>query len=142
MDLVGTWQLGTRLHAIATTRNVPPTLEIRLVGRTICFSSMPGTTPANTDWTRHKRNTVELMHRSSYGVGRSLERNGRTLDAIMGLPSRDYANHGGSYPLRFENVGVVGVVTVSGALRREDHHVVVMALAELCQTPLAEVELG
>ncbi|HET7863842.1 MAG TPA: heme-degrading domain-containing protein [Burkholderiaceae bacterium] len=142
MDLEAAWQLGTRLRAIAGARNLALTIEIRLGGQTVFFSSMPGTTPANTDWARRKRNTVELMHRSSYGVGRSLERDGRTLEDTMGLPSRDYASHGGSFPLRVENVGVVGVVTVSGAPQREDHAIVVMALAELCQIPLAEVELG
>jgi uncharacterized protein (UPF0303 family) len=82
------------------------------------------------------------MHRSSYGVGRSLERDGRTLEDTMGLPSRDYASHGGSFPLRLQNVGVLGTVTVSGAPQREDHDIVVMALAELCKVPLAEIELG
>ncbi|MGY4829322.1 heme-degrading domain-containing protein [Sphaerotilaceae bacterium SBD11-9] len=142
MDLDGAWQLGTRLRAIAASRSLPLTIEIRLAGQTVFFSAMPGTTPANADWARRKRNTVELMHRSSYGVGRSLERDGRSLEDTMGLPSRDYASHGGSFPLRVRNAGVVGVVTVSGAPQREDHHIVVMALAEMCQVALAEVALG
>ena len=136
------WQLGSRLREIAKLRKLPLTIEIRLAGETCFFSSMPGTTPANTDWARRKRNVVELMHRSSYGVGRSLERDGRTLDDTMGLPSRDYASHGGSFPLRVRNVGMVGVVTVSGAPQREDHNIVVMALADLCKIPLADIELG
>lgn len=135
------WQLGSRLREIAAERGVPLTIEIRLQGETCFFSSMTGTTPANTDWARRKRNTVELMHRSSYGVGRSLERDGRTLEDTMGLPSRDYASHGGSFPLRVRDVGVVGVVTVSGAPQREDHHIVVMALAERCGIALAELAL-
>lgn len=142
MDLDTAWQLGVRLREIAASRSVPLTIEVRLAGETVFFSSMPGTTPANTDWARRKRNTVELMHRSSYGVGRSLERDGKTLESTMGLPGRDYASHGGSFPLRVANVGVVGAVTVSGAPQREDHHIVVMALAELCRIPLAELELG
>lgn len=136
------WHLGTRLREIAAQRKMPLTIEIRLAGETCFFSSMPGTTPANTDWARRKRNVVELMHRSSYGVGRSLERDGRTLEDTMGLPSRDYASHGGSFPLRLPNTGVVGVVTVSGAPQREDHNIVVMALAELCKVPLVEIELA
>jgi len=142
LDLDTVWQLGTRLREIAASRRVPLTIEIRLGGETVFFSSMPGTTPANTDWARRKRNTVELMHRSSYGVGRSLERDGKTLTDTMGLSARDYASHGGSFPLRVKNVGVVGTVTVSGAPQREDHVIVVMALAELCHVPLAEIALA
>jgi uncharacterized protein (UPF0303 family) len=141
MDLDMAWRLGTRLREIATARQVPLTIEVRLGGETVFFSSMPGTTPANTDWARRKRNTAELMHRSSYGVGRSLERDGKTLEDTMGLPHRDYASHGGSFPLRVHNAGVVGTVTVSGAPQREDHAIVVTVLAELCGVPLAEVEL-
>ncbi|MBL0727605.1 heme-degrading domain-containing protein [Piscinibacter sp. HJYY11] len=141
MNLDVAWQLGVRLREIAASRSTPLTIEIRLAGETVFFSSMPGTAPANTDWARRKRNTVELMHRSSYGVGRSLERDGRTLQDTMGLAHRDYSSHGGSFPLRVRDVGVVGVVTVSGAPQREDHHIVVMALAELCEVRLAEIEL-
>ena len=142
MDLDTVWQLGSRLRAIAESRGLSLAVEIRLAGQTVFYATMPGTTPANADWARRKRNTVELMHRSSYGVGRSLERDGRTLEDTMGLPTRDYASHGGSFPLRVERVGLVGVVTVSGAPQREDHNIVVMALAELCNVPLAEIELG
>jgi uncharacterized protein (UPF0303 family) len=102
---------------------------------------MVGTTPANADWARRKRNTVELLHRSSYGVGRSLERDGLTLEQTMGLSLRDFASHGGSFPLLVENVGCLGAVTVSGAPQREDHQIVVTALAELCGVPVAEVAL-
>ena len=142
MDLDTVWQLGSRLRTIAESRGLSLAVEIRLAGQTAFYATMPGTTPANADWARRKRNTVELMHRSSYGVGRSLERDGRTLEDTMGLPTRDYASHGGSFPLRVERVGLVGVVTVSGAPQREDHNVVVVALAELCNVPLAEIELG
>jgi uncharacterized protein (UPF0303 family) len=142
LDLDTVWQLGTRLREIAVSRQVPLTIEIRLGGETVFFSAMPGTTPANTDWARRKRNTVELLHRSSYGVGRSLERDGKTLADTMGLPARDYASHGGGFPLRVKHAGVVGTVTVSGAPQREDHVIVVMALAELCKVPLAEIALA
>lgn len=142
MDLDRVWQLGSRLRAISESRGLSLAFEIRLAGHTVFYAAMPGTTPANADWARRKRNTVELMHRSSYGVGRALERDGRTLEDTMGLPTRDYASHGGSFPLLVERVGLVGVVTVSGAPQREDHNIVVTALAELCNVPLAEIELG
>jgi uncharacterized protein (UPF0303 family) len=59
----------------------------------------------------------------------------------MGLPLRDYATHGGSFPIRVTGVGGVGAVTVSGIPQREDHALVVACLAEMCGIPLAEVAL-
>ncbi|MEY4748368.1 MAG: hypothetical protein RIQ60_582 [Pseudomonadota bacterium] len=136
------WQLGVRLKALAEERALALTIEIRLARETVFFHAMPGTTPANADWARRKRNSVELLQQSSYGLGRELERDGSTLELKMGLPARDYAHHGGSFPLRVAGVGCVGTVTVSGAPQRVDHELVVRALAELCGCPPDELALG
>ena len=117
------------------------TIEIRIAHETVFFFAMPGTTPVNADWARRKRNVVELLHKSSYRVGRELERDGGSLEARMGLATRDHACHGGAYPLRVEGVGVIGTVTVSGLPQREDHALIVEVLAPLCGVPLGEVEL-
>jgi uncharacterized protein (UPF0303 family) len=140
-DLDRAWQRGARRRARAPARGLAVAIEIRLAGQTVFYAAMTDTTPANADWARRKRNTVELLHRSSYGVGRSLEREGHTLEQTMGLPARDYASHGGSFPLLVEGVGFVGVVTVSGAPQREDHELVVMALAELYGVALPGIAL-
>lgn len=136
------WHLGCQLKALAQARQQPLAIEIRLAGTTVFFHAMAGTTPQNADWARRKRNTVELMHTSSYAVGRSNELKKRTLESSMGLPTRDYADHGGSVPVRVRGVGTcVGTVTVSGAPQREDHALVVQVLAELCGVPLQEIAL-
>ena len=135
------WTLATRLKDGAQARQLPLTIELRLARETVFFHAMPGTTPANADWARRKRNTVELMQRSSYGVGRWLDLDGSSLEAKMGLPPRDYASHGGSFPLRLAGGACVGVVTVSGAPQRQDHAMVVEVLAEWCGVPLAQVAL-
>lgn len=133
--------LGIRLAALGESREATLTIEIRLVRETVFFYTMPGGTPANADWARRKRNTVELLHRSSYGVGRSLVLEGSSLAEKMGLPARDYAAHGGCFPIWVDAVGCVGTATVSGAPQRVDHELVVAALAELCGVPLCEVAL-
>jgi uncharacterized protein (UPF0303 family) len=125
------WELGTRLRDAAMARGVAVAIEVRLLRETVFFCAMPGTTPENADWARRKRNTVELLQRSSYVVGLSLKRDGMSLEEKMGLPLRDYASHGGSVPIRVEGVGCVGAVTVSGLPQREDHELVVEALTAL-----------
>lgn len=140
-DAALAWQLGERIRQIAQQRGIALAIEIRIARETVFYYAMPGTTPANADWARRKRNVVELLQQSSYGVGRSLEKEGKTLEQKMGLPSRDYATHGGSFPLVVDAVGFVGTVTVSGAPQREDHEVVVLALAEICGVNPQEVSL-
>lgn len=135
------WDLGVHLRALAVARAVAVAIEVRLARQTVFFCSMPGTSPANADWARRKRNTVEMLGRSSYGVGRSLELEGGSLEAKMGLPARDYASHGGSVPVIATSGACIGAVTVSGLPQRDDHSMVVEALATKCGVPLSEVAL-
>jgi uncharacterized protein (UPF0303 family) len=136
------WELGSRLRALALVRQVAVAIEVRMARETVFFHAMPGTTAANADWARRKRNTTELLSRSSYGVGRALEKEGSTLEAKMGLPTRDYASHGGSVALLTTGGACIGAVTVSGLPQREDHSLVIEVLAALCSVPLSEIALA
>jgi uncharacterized protein (UPF0303 family) len=140
-DQTSAWDLGTRLRALAVARGVAVAIEVRLARETVFFCSMPGTSPANADWARRKRNTVEMLGQSSYRVGRTLELDGSSLEAKVGLPLRDYASHGGSVPVITTSGTCIGAVTVSGLPQRDDHSMVVQALAAMCGVPLAEVAL-
>jgi len=135
------WELGQRLRAFCEAKGVATTIEVRLARETVFLYAMPGTAANNADWARRKRNVVEMMDRSSYGVGLSGKEEGISMEAAMGLPLGDYACHGGGFPLTVRGVGVVGVVTVSGLPEREDHIMVVQVLAELCGIDPAEVAL-
>lgn len=129
-DAERAWELGCALRGAAQARAVALTIEIRLGGQT-CFShTMPGAAPITADWARRKRNLVELMQQSSYAVGLKHQRDGTTIEGSMGLATRDFAAHGGSFPLRVTGCGCVGVVTVSGLPQREDHALLVAVLAE------------
>ena len=135
------WTLGTRIKALCEERKVAVTIEIRRAGQTLFFHAMSGTTPNNAEWVRRKRNAVELFNRSSYALGLAYAKEGTTPDQKQGLATLDYAIHGGGFPIRVKSVGCIGCVTVSGVPQREDHAIVVEALAELCQVPLASVAL-
>ncbi|PXW99219.1 uncharacterized protein (UPF0303 family) [Sphaerotilus hippei] len=125
------WQLGVALREAARARQGAVTIEIRRGEGLLFFHAMPGTTPANADWARRKRHVVELVQRSSYAMSLEGRRDGRDVQQKMGLPERDYACHGGSFPLIVAGAGVIGTITVSGLPQREDHALVVQVLARL-----------
>lgn len=135
------WEIGSRLKAAAEARDVAVTIEIRLAGQTLFFYAMEGTAPVNADWARRKRNVAELHAQSSYAVGLRLKRDGTSLEERLGLPTRDYAAHGGSFPLALEGAGPAGTITVSGLPQREDHALIVAVLAEALGLPAAELAL-
>jgi len=126
------WRLGSDLRRRAGERGAAVTIEVRLGHVTVFLTAMPGTSPANADWARRKRNVVEWLHRPSYAVGLEAERDGRSVLEAMGLPDRDVACHGGSFPIVVDGTGCVGAATVSGLPQRDDHELVVEALADLC----------
>lgn len=140
-DAATAWVLGGRLKTLAEARGVAVAIEIRIAGRMAFFYAMPGTTPANADWARRKCNAVELLQRSSYALRCAPLKDGMTAVQRMGLPVRDYALVGGGFPLAVDGVGVIGVAAVSGLPERDDHALVVEALAELCGVPLDEMRL-
>lgn len=127
------WNLGCALKAMCKANKVAVTIEIRLGRETVFFYSMSGIPPNNADWARRKRNTTEQFQQSSYAVGLALARDSETLQTLPGLPARDYASHGGSFPIRVKGTGFVGAATISGLPQREDHNYIVMAIAELLQ---------
>ena len=122
------WQLGTRLHDILFARNTGATAEIELAGQLLFACTTPGAKPDQADWIRRKRNTVHHFARSSYAVGRQLMLDQQTLEADHGLALVDYAAHGGGFPLFLEGK-CVGTIIVSGLLQRDDHNLVVTAIA-------------
>jgi uncharacterized protein (UPF0303 family) len=136
------WELGSDLRRRALDRGAAITIEIRLAGSTVFMHAMQGTAPANADWARRKRNVVELLHRPSYTVGLEATRHGQSVLELMGRADVDFASHGGAFPIVVDGVGCVGVVTVSGLPQRDDHELVVEALAAHGGIDHASVRLG
>lgn len=141
-DEQSAWELGCELRRRAEILDAAVTIEIRLGRETVFLHAMRGTSPANADWARRKRNVVELLQRPSYAVGLETQRTGRSSLEEMGYTNRDVATHGGSFPIVVDGVGCVGVATVSGLPQRADHELVVEALAELAGVDLDGARLG
>lgn len=127
-DADAAWAIGTALKAAAEKRGAAVAVDIQLHGHPLFAYAMTGTTPDNLDWIRRKRNVVLRYHRSSYAIGLTHQRNQTTLQSKTGLDLRDYAPHGGCFPIILAGTGCVGTITVSGLPQREDHELVVSVL--------------
>jgi uncharacterized protein (UPF0303 family) len=128
------WHLGSVLKQLAERDGLSLAFEIRWSKETAFSYSMAGCTPANADWIRRKRNTVELLHESSYAVGRACMGIRAGILEEIGLSRRDFAAHGGGFPLRGVTGSVFGVVTTSGAKDFIDHNIAIEAIATVCGT--------
>lgn len=123
--------LGTTLRDLALARGLKIVIDVSLFSMPLFYSALEGTTPDNANWVRRKRNCVSRFFRSSYGLGLSLAKDGRSLQEKFGLSDADFAPHGGSFPITVRGAGCIGAVTVSGLPQRDDHALVVEVLASM-----------
>lgn len=135
------WVVGERIKTTAEARHEQVAIEVALFGQRLFFYAMPGTTPDNAEWIRRKANVVARFHRSSYAIGRRLEQQGQSLEERWGLATRDYAAKGGAFPITLDGTGCVGFVGVSGLPQRQDHELVVAALADVLRQSPEELTL-
>lgn len=140
-DLTTAWELGSLLRQMATERGLGVAIDVRLHSMPAFYAALPGSTADNEGWVRRKRNLVLRFFQSSYAIGRKLAQQDTTLEAKFGLSSSDYAAHGGSFPITVAGVGCIGAVTVSGLPQREDHNLVVEALARMLGMDISKLRL-
>jgi uncharacterized protein (UPF0303 family) len=134
------WKLGSIMRSKLLERAAGGTVEIEVAGQVLFACTTVGATPGQADWIRRKRNTVRRFARSSYAIGRALERDGDTLLTRHALEIKDYAAHGGGFPIFVVGVGCIGSVIVSGLPQRDDHGLVVSAVAQVLGVSVAELE--
>lgn len=127
------WELGCYLRKLLTDCRAGGTIEIELADHLLFACATPTSTPGQADWIRRKRNVVHRFARSSYAIGRLLECNNETLQSRHSLNPKDYAAHGGGFPILLEGTGPVGSIVMSGLPQRDDHCLVVAALAKILE---------
>ncbi len=124
------WALGSALVATARERELPVAVDITRHGHQLFHAALPGSSPDNDRWIERKARVVDRFGHSSLYVRLLCERDGTTLEEKFLLDGREYAAHGGAFPLLVRGVGPVGTVVVSGLPQVEDHRMVVAALRE------------
>ena len=125
------WQLGTVARDLAIKRGQAIVIDLRRFGQPhehLFYAALPGTTPDNGRWVERKVNVVARFHRSSYAMGLKLRLEEVSFTEKYALPDADYTTHGGCFPLRVPEAGVVGSLTISGLPQRADHELAVEVL--------------
>lgn len=136
------WDIGSRIRALAASGGRAIAIDVTLAGSLLFYCAMVGATPDNAEWIRRKKNVVARFHKSSYAVGLNYARRNTTLEARTGAPLSDYVAAGGCFPIRLRgSAAVLGSITVSGLPERQDHELVVQAIAEHLGTPVESVAL-
>lgn len=128
------WELGSLIVAEAKKRGLSVAISIRLNnGLTVFQYCFDGKTLTNENWLRRKFNVVKEMETSSLYLYTKLKKTDRIMADVF-LDEMDYANSGGGFPIRVEDVGVIGAVLVSGLNHVADHDLIVKCLAKYLHT--------
>lgn len=124
------WELGNVIVAEAARRGLPVTVSIRLnSGYTVFQYGFDGTNLNNENWVARKYNTVKALEKSSLHVYMLLQKSEESIGDWF-LDPKEYAVCGGGFPIRIEEVGVIGSVIVSGLDHVSDHDLVVKCISK------------
>lgn len=123
------WELGNILVAEAKRRQLQVAVTIRLNnGYTLFRYAADGTNLTNEGWMERKYNSVRLTEQSTLRTCMLLKKEGQSL-ADWSLDPAKYAGVGGGFPIRVEEVGVIGAVVVSGLDHVSDHDLIVKCVS-------------
>ena len=122
------FRLGMMLVERARSDRLAVTVDLTRVDQQLFHAALPGTTLDNDHWVRRKTAVVYRFHRSSLYMGVSCRIKGVSLAERYALDPAEFAAHGGAFPIRIRDAGLVGTVTVSGLPQEEDHRLVVTML--------------
>lgn len=124
------WELGSLILLEARKRGASAAVSIRMnSGLTVFQYCDDGMTRYNQELMRKKCNTVQLTEHSSlhlYMMGTQSEESLRQ----MALDPAEYVALGGAFPIRVEEVGVIGTVAVSGLGQVSDHDLLVKCIGK------------
>ena len=140
-DVNTAWEVGNLINKAGLARKSPIVVDIQLWSMPLLSFALPGAAPENFDWTRRKRNVVAHFYHSSYLIACMLAHGEKASHDISSLPERDYAWHGGAFPIFVSGTGCVGAIAVSGLPDRDDHMTVVTAIAKVLKIELEEMAL-
>ncbi len=124
------FEIGNRLVEAARGSQKAITVDICRNGQQLFHCALTGTSADNDEWIKRKNRVVNRFGHSSFYMGTLYKSKNTTIQDSALLDPREFAPHGGAFPIIIKNVGVVGTITVSGLPQQEDHQLVVQVLAD------------
>jgi uncharacterized protein (UPF0303 family) len=115
------WALGEALRQVARERDLPVAIDITLGDQQVFHAALAGSSADNDAWIVRKTRVVRRFGHSSYYLGQV---HGDAFADKFLLDPREFAAHGGCFPIAVRAAGMVGTVTVSGLPQEEDHRLV------------------
>ncbi len=125
------WELGNLIKVAAEKLSVSVSIDVYAFEQVVFSYAMPGTSKDQQDWIRRKRNSVMRFGHSSYYQGQYNAAKNRDFESIPYLDPKEYCAHGGSFPIRIKNCGIIGAVTVSGLPQETDHQLAIDAIRHI-----------
>jgi uncharacterized protein (UPF0303 family) len=122
------WELGCALVDAARRDRLPVTVDIRRGEHQLFHAALAGTAANNDEWIERKNRVVRRFGHSSFYIGSKHRIDGTDFAERELLDPREFAAHGGAFPVVVRGVGMVGTVTVSGLPQADDHRLVVDVL--------------
>ncbi|KAK9727883.1 hypothetical protein K7432_001453 [Basidiobolus ranarum] len=124
-------QLGLLILSKAKALNSKPVvIDISRNGQQLFHFAMNGTSIDNAEWIQRKIRTVQRFGHSSFYIGQYIGSQGKTVEQKYFVSEKEYAVHGGAFPLIIKNVGIVGTIAVSGLAQQDDHQIIVDSIQE------------
>ena len=122
------WELGLMLVAESRRRGLDCAVSIRRKNGYTVFKYAVNTTNLNNDrWMDRTFNTVRTLEKSSLLVYTELQKSDETMVDIA-LDPKEFSCMGGGFPVRVEEVGVVGAVMVTNQNHYINHDIIVKTL--------------
>jgi uncharacterized protein (UPF0303 family) len=122
------WQIGSRMVDQGMKDGLPITVDITRGDHQLFHASLSGTSVDNDEWVKRKVRLAYRFGHSSFYMGQLLKSKGKSIEKAYLLSEKDYAPHGGCFPVIVKGTGMVGTITVSGLPQEEDHKLVVQSI--------------
>ena len=122
--------LGLALVDYAKKHQYPVAIEITVNAHQVFKYAFEGATSNNDEWMRRKRNAVNAFHHASMLLGAKLASKNEDMEKDHRVSEKDFAFHGGGFPIYLIGTGIIGTVCVSGLPQEDDHQMIVNVLCE------------
>ncbi|MES9685344.1 heme-degrading domain-containing protein [Gottfriedia acidiceleris] len=123
-------EIGLLIIEAAKEFDKPVAINSLKNGQSVFHYAMDHTSPDQDLWIKRKSNIVLRHHCSSYYMRLYNEMKNRSYNEFYSASPSEFAAHGGAFPIKIEESGVIGVITVSGLAQEEDHNLIVEALGK------------